>query len=60
MSRTITQHETDRRLAIAEAKMTLTEACSRHGLTSIEWLQVFHEMSKRMLSLTLKEDWDNE
>lgn len=58
--RTVTDHEMDRRLLMARAKEKLTFAMSDcEELTALEWLNVLHEMSARMIAIGLKDEWND-
>lgn len=56
--RTITHQEMARRLDIAKAKESLTNAMSTHSLTAMEWISVLNEMTTRMISHGLREEWE--
>ena len=57
MSRTISDHEMDRRTKMAEAKISITEAMAGHSLTAMEWVNVLNESTARMIGHGLVEEW---
>lgn len=57
MRRTITQHEMDRRLAMAKAKSSITKAMEDHNLTALEWVNVLVESQEWVIAWGLKEEW---
>lgn len=60
MRRTITEHEMDRRRAMAAAQCDLTDAMAKHSLTALEWANVLNESQKRMIAHGLHEEWKDE
>lgn len=60
MPRTISPHEMDRRLQMAQAKITITDAMGKHSLTAMEWVNVLHEAMQRMIGHGLREEWEDE
>lgn len=53
----ISQEQMDRRLAMAEAKMSVAEAMSGHELTAMEWVNVLSEAMQRIIGHGLTEEW---
>ena len=60
MPRAITEHEMDRRRAMSAAKIDITAAMAKHGLTAMEWVNVLHEATQRMIQHGLSEEWSGE
>ena len=57
MTRIVTDHEMDRRKAMAKAQESLTNAMTEHGLTALEWVNVLNETTRRMVAHGLTEEW---
>lgn len=49
MTRIVTDHEMDRRRAMAKAQESLTNAMAEHRLTALEWVNVLNETTRRMV-----------
>ena len=60
MNRIVTNHEMDRRTAMADAKLEITKAMMNHSLTALEWVNVLHEAMQRMIGHGLKEEWSDD
>lgn len=60
MPRTISPHEMDRRLKMAQAKFAITDAMGKHSLTAMEWVNVLHEVMQRMIGHGLKEELEDD
>jgi len=58
MPRTITDHEMDRRKAMAHAQSDITDAMADHSLTAMEWVNVLHECQRRMIGHGLVDEWE--
>lgn len=58
--RIISEHEMDRRRAMAAAKVDVTDAMAKHVLTAMEWVNVLHEAAQRMICHGLKSEWNDE
>ena len=59
-SRTVTQREMDRRLAMASAKIDITKAMENHDLTALEWANVLHECLGRIIQYGLHQEWSDD
>jgi hypothetical protein len=62
MSRTVTNHEMDRRKLVANAQSSITNAMSAvtetYGeLTVLEWLSVLSTAAERVLRVGLSDEW---
>ena len=57
MRRIVTDHEMDRRKAMARAHESLTNAMAEHRLTALEWVNVLNETTRRMVSHGLDNEW---
>lgn len=57
MTRRVTEHEMDRRKAMAKAQESLTNAMAEHSLTAMEWVNVLNETTRRMVAHGLTEEW---
>jgi len=56
-SRLITQHQIDRRKAMARASSDVLGEMAKHSLTPLEWAWVLSELQQRMVKYGLAEDW---
>ncbi len=52
------EHQMNRRNAMAGAQLDLTRAMSGHSLTAMEWVSVLSESMRRMIGYGLKDEWD--
>lgn len=57
MTRSVTDHEMDRRKVMAKAQESLTNAMSEHRLTALEWVNVLNETTRRMVAHGLDDEW---
>lgn len=57
MTRIVTDHEMDRRKAMAKAQESLTNAMAAHSLTALEWVNVLNETTRRMVAHGLVDEW---
>jgi len=57
MTRIVTDHEMDRRRAMAKAQESLTNAMAEHSLTAMEWANVLNETTRRMVAHGLTKEW---
>ena len=60
MPQVITENEMDRRRAMAAALVDVTNALSNHSLTAMEWVNVLHEVTTRMIQHGLTDDWSED
>ena len=57
MTRIVTEHEMDRRKAMAKAQESITNAMAEHRLTALEWVNVLNETTRRMVEHGLDDEW---
>jgi len=55
--RTISNHQIERRQAMAKAQFDITTAMLGHSLTAMEWAAVLNECQKRMIGYGLRDEW---
>lgn len=60
----ISEHEMDRRRLMAKAQARITDTMGQFSaeseLTAAEWINVMLECQRRMVSIALKEEWEND
>lgn len=60
MGRTVTEHEMDRRRAMAEAQSKITNAMSNSpNITPLEWCHVLNQVQQRMIAIGLREEFED-
>ena len=58
--RTISDHEMARRKAMNDARCAITDAMVGRSLTAMEWVNVLHECTARMIGHGLREEWEED